>query len=57
MFKDLHLSQDLMAHFKKLWIHDATADSTVQLEVSVCSAGYWSAATTWQAQLDWAYAP
>lgn len=41
MFKDVQLSKDLMAQFKKMFDNDEAA-LDVTLDVNVCTTGYWS---------------
>lgn len=40
MFKDVQLSKDLMAQFKKMFDNDEAA-LDVTLDVNVCTTGYW----------------
>jgi len=40
MFKDVQLSKDLMQNFKKVYDSDLDA-AAVQLEVNVCTTGFW----------------
>jgi cullin 3 len=39
MFKDVQLSKDLMSKFKK--VYDTEKQLDIQLEVNVCTTGYW----------------
>ena len=39
MFKDVQLSKDLMANFKKIFNAEQTLD--IALDVNVCTTGFW----------------